>query len=337
MEVHRQLELQLSKFEFVDLFCGIGGLRIPFEGFGGKCVFSSDWDHDAQMTYEANFGERPIGDITKVDESSIPEHDILLAGFPCQSFSIMGDMRGFHDTRGTLFFDIVRILAAKQPRAILLENVKQLVGHDKQRTLKVILAQLQELGYHTHWRILNALDFGLPHKRERVYIVGFRDNYQFRFPTQGSEQRTLSDILEEDVPSEYYASERIQCKRKTAHTPECAPSIWHENKAGHISSYPFSCTLRASASYNYLLVNGERRLTPREMLRLLGFPDSFKIVRGYCQMRKLTGNSVCVPVVEAIAHEMLRCLNGEKPINEEETSRYYEELTMAELSGIPIS
>jgi DNA (cytosine-5)-methyltransferase 1 len=323
-------------YKFIDLFCGIGGLRIPFEKFGCKCVFSSDWDPDAQATYEANFGERPVGDITQVDEASIPDHDILLAGFPCQAFSIMGDMRGFYDTRGTLFFDIVRILAAKRPRAILLENVKQLVGHDKGRTLKVILAQLRDLGYLPHWKILNALDFGLPHKRERVFIVGFRDNYDFAFPTGDSERKTLSDILEENAPREYYASERIQRKRKATHVPSFTPSIWHENKAGHISSYPFCCALRANASYNYLLVNGERRLTPREMLRLLGFPDSFKIVCGYYQMRKLAGNSVCVPVVEAVARQMLKCLSGEVPVTEEELPHYNKQLRIPELSELPV-
>jgi len=306
-----------QNYRFIDLFAGIGGLRIAFERFGGQCVFSSDWDTDAQVMYEANFGEKPAGDITKIEAVSVPDHDILLAGFPCQAFSIMGDMKGFNDTRGTLFCEIVRILTAKNPRAILLENVKQLVGHDRGRTLKVILRQLRSLGYYPRWKVLNALDFGLPHKRERIFIVGFRDNYEFKFPTGSNERKSLSDILEENVPKEYYASERIQRKRKADHTPCCTPSIWHENRAGHISSYPFCCALRASASYNYLLVNGERRLTPREMLRLLGFPDSFKIVCGYYQMRKLAGNSVCVPVVAAVANEMLKCLNGEMLILDE--------------------
>lgn len=323
-------------YKFIDLFAGIGGFRITFERLGCQCVFSSDWDPDAQKTYKANFCEMPAGDITKIEAASVPDHDILSAGFPCQAFSIMGDMKGFEDTRGTLFFEIVRILAAKKPQALLLENVKQLVGHDKGRTLRIILAQLQALGYRPYWKILNALDFGLPHKRERVYIVGFRDNYEFRFPVGGCDQRSLSDILERDVPQEYYASERIQWKRKASHTPDCTPSIWHENKAGHISSYPFCCALRASASYNYLLVNGERRLTPREMLRLLGFPDSFKIVCGYPQIRKLAGNSVCIPVVEAVAREVLRCLNGEVMRAEEEPARYSEQLSVPRLEEVMV-
>ena len=329
-------EIRRQNYTFIDLFAGIGGLRVAFEELGCKCVFSSDWDVDAQTMYEANFGERPAGDITAIEATAVPDHDILLAGFPCQPFSIMGEMKGFNDTRGTLFFDIVRILSAKRPRAVLLENVKQLVGHDKGRTLRIILEQLQSLGYHPRWQILNALDFGLPHKRERVYIVGFLEAYDFRFPTSGGQRKSLSDILEGIVPGEYYASQRIRQKRRAAHTPSCLPSIWHENRAGHISSYPFSCALRASASYNYLLVNGERRLTSREMLRLLGFPDSFKIVCRYHQMRKLTGNSVCVPVVRAVANEMLKCLNVEVPPAEELPPYHGEQLSMREFGELPV-
>ena len=207
-----------ASYKYIDLFSGIGGLRIPFHTRGCECVFSSDWDVDAQKTYEANFGERPAGDITKVQESEIPEHDILLGGFPCQSFSIIGDMKGFADTRGTLFFHIARILAAKRPRALLLENVKQLVGHDKGKTFKVILRQLESLGYHTHWKVLNALDFGLPHKRERVFIVGFLEDYRFKFPEGGGPRKTLSDVLESEVPEKYYASEHIK-QRRASHIP----------------------------------------------------------------------------------------------------------------------
>lgn len=300
---------------FVDLFAGIGGMRIPFEELGCTCVFSSEWDEDAQKTYQSNFGEMPVGDITEIGSSEVPDHETLLAGFPCQAFSIIGKMNGFQDTRGTLFFDIERILKEKRPPAFLLENVRMLVNHKKGYTFKVILDHLEELGYFVHWRVLNALDFGLPHKRERVFIVGFLDNHDFRFP-QGNPgtYKPLSEMLEKNVPEKYFASAAIVEKRKRAHTSEIAPSIWHENKAGNISSHPFSCALRAGASYNYLLVNGERRLTPRECLRLLGFPDSYKIVCGYSSMRKLTGNSVCVPVVRAIAKEMLKCLNGHVPI-----------------------
>ena len=161
--------------KFIDLFAGIGGIRIPFDEMGYECVFSSEWDEKACKTYQANFGDTPHGDITKISAEDIPSFDICLAGFPCQAFSIMGKMQGFADTRGTMFFEIERILSYHKPKAILLENVKQLVTHDKGRTFKVILERLDKLGYHVKYQVLNALDFGLPQKRERVIIVGFRD------------------------------------------------------------------------------------------------------------------------------------------------------------------
>ena len=168
-------------FTFIDLFAGIGGIRIPFEKLGGTCVFSSEWDKHARQTYAANFGETPAGDITQIDAADIPAHDILLAGFPCQPFSILGDKQGFADTRGTLFFDIARILKEKQPNAFLLENVKQLRTHDKGRTFAIIQESLAQLGYTIYHEVLNALDFGLPQKRERIFIVGFRETDCVRF------------------------------------------------------------------------------------------------------------------------------------------------------------
>lgn len=304
---------------FIDLFAGMGGMRIPLEELGGECVFTSEWDEDAANTYEANFGDRPHGDITKIDEKDVPDHDILLGGFPCQAFSIIGKMNGFQDTRGTLFFEIERILKEKRPKAFILENVKMLVGHDGGATLHTILSHLNSLGYFVQWKVLNALDFGLPQKRERVFIVGFLDNYDFTFPTGKPNQYVpLNEILEENVPESFFASKRIVESRKKRHTSPHKPGIWHENKGGNVSSYPYSCALRAGASYNYLLVDGERRLTPRECLRLLGFPESYKIVCGYSRMRKLTGNSVCVPVVREVATELVKCLQGEKRIRKPE-------------------
>lgn len=166
-------------FTFIDLFAGIGGIRIPYDELGGKCVFSSEWDRKACQTYFANFGVVPYGDITKIPASMIPHHDLLLAGFPCQAFSIIGKMLGFADTRGTMFFEIERILKVHHTPYIMLENVKQLVGHDKGRTFKVILDHLDKLGYYVKWKVLNALDFGLPQKRERVIIVGFLNKADF--------------------------------------------------------------------------------------------------------------------------------------------------------------
>lgn len=301
----------MERLKFIDLFCGIGGFRVAMDeackenDIISDCVFSSDIDTFCQDSYEANFGHRPTGDITQVDEKDIPDHDILFAGFPCQPFSIIGQMQGFSDIRGTLFFDIARILKHKQPKAFILENVKQLVGHDKGRTLKVILKTLQDLGYEVHYAVLNALDYGLPHKRERVIIVGHQQPIYFSFPSPIRPFKPLSEIIEKRVDSKYYASEYIMEKRKKKHQSAYKLSIWHENKAGNICSYPYSCALRAGASYNYLLVNGERRLTPREMLRLQGFPDSYKIVVNDSQARKQAGNAVPVNMVKAVILKLL--------------------------------
>lgn len=297
--------------KFVDLFCGIGGFRIAanqvFERYKltGDCVLSSDIDPHAQLAYEANFGERPYGDIKKIKSSQIPDHDLLFAGFPCQPFSIIGKRGGFEDTRGTLFFEIARIIQAKKPKAFILENVKQLVGHNKGKTFKRILEALTDLGYYVDYNILNALDYGLPQKRERVIIVGFHRPIFFIWPSPTPNRVSLEKILEKNVDKKYHASERIQKKRHTVHKSKYFPSIWHENKAGNISSYPFSCALRAGASYNYLLVNGERRLTPREMLRLQGFPDTYKIVVPDGQVRKQAGNAVPINVISSVLESLM--------------------------------
>jgi DNA (cytosine-5)-methyltransferase 1 len=308
-----------TSFKFIDLFAGIGGIRIPFDKLNGECVFTSEIDEFCQKTYKANFGDMPDGDITKISPKDIPDHDILLGGFPCQAFSIIGRQRGFADTRGTLFFNIEEILREKMPRAFLLENVKQLYTHDGGRTFSVIEKTLQKLGYNVHSTILNALDFGVPQKRERTYIVGFLDkNVKFDFPV-GNKPYDLLDVLEDDrdVSKTYHASEYIVRKRKDAvkgRPPN--PSIWHENKSGNISALPYSCALRASASYNYLLVNGRRRPTEREMLRLQGFPDKFKIVVNYTQTRKQAGNSVSVPVVESVAKSMIAAMSLKKEVKQ---------------------
>jgi len=304
------------KIRFIDLFCGIGGFRQAVTavaeklGIEAKCVFSSDIDIACQKAYTANYGDHPVGDITKIPEKSIPDHDLLLAGFPCQPFSIIGQMKGFEDTRGTLFFEIARIIAEKKPKAFVLENVKLLKGHEKGRTLNVILQTLQNLGYHTEYRVLNALDFGLPQKRERIWIVGFKEqNIKMKWPTGGIPMMPLCKILEANVDKKHYASEYIRNKRMAVMSPKKKPMIWHENKAGHVSAYPYSCALRAGASYNYLLVDGERRLAPREMLRLQGFPETFKIVCSDSQTRKQAGNSLPVNVAHAVLKQLFLSLN----------------------------
>ena len=310
-----------SAYRTIDLFAGIGGIRLGFTAHGCQTVFAADWDTDAQKMYTANFGDIPAGDITKISPATIPDHDILLAGFPCQPFSIIGQGKGFDDIRGTLFFQIEEILKTKQPDAFLLENVKQLKTHDRGRTFQVIIERLERLGYHTHSKVLNALDFGLPQKRERLFIVGFKDGCQFQFPDVQPQITTLSDVLEPEdrIDPKLFASADIVEKRLAKiKYPPFYPSIWHENKGGNISILPYSCALRSGASYNYLLVNGNRRFTPREMLRLQGFPDNFKIVGSCGVIRKLTGNTVAVPVVRAIAGSMidaLNCFNSRSELN----------------------
>ena len=299
-----------SSFSFIDLFAGIGGIRLGFESAGGHCVFSSEFDKDACKTYEANFGEYPSGDITKIEAKDIPDFDILLGGFPCQAFSIIGKKEGFeNETCGTLFFEIERILREKKPKAFMLENVKNLTAHDKGKTFKIIRKHLEALGYNVYAKVLNALDYGVPQKRERIIIVGFIDNVMFAFPEPVpiSKRKKLIDILETEVNEKYYVKERIKESRllrlKDPNYPK--PYISHENMAGSITPHPYSSCLRAGSSANYILINDERRPTEREMLRLQGFPDSFKIVVPYGQMKHQAGNSVAVPVISAVAKQMI--------------------------------
>ncbi|MDO5308871.1 MAG: DNA (cytosine-5-)-methyltransferase [Planctomycetia bacterium] len=289
---------------FFDLFCGIGGFHYAvqrtFEKMGRRaiCCASCDIDPYARESYQKNFGQTPLGDVCVMPSDEIPEFDVLCAGFPCQTFSIIGLRKGFTDqTKGTLFFQIARILRDKRPRAFVLENVRQLTSHDNGRTFAIILDVLQQkLGYYVDWRVLNALDCGLPQKRERVVIVGSTAPFDMQWPLPDRERASLAQILEpeESIPRRYFASDAIVARRHAAHVSKFQPAIWHENKAGNISSYPYSCALRAGASYNYLLVDGKRRLTPREMLRLQGFPDSFEIVVSDSQLRKQAGNAAPV-------------------------------------------
>lgn len=302
---------------FVDIFCGIGGFHLAASSFGMKCVFACDIDEEARKTYHHNFGIMPAGDIARVREKQVPDHDLFLAGFPCQPFSIIGKRQGFADIRGTLFFEIIRILKVKRPRAVLLENVKQLASADKGGVMARMVSELKRLNYHVDTKILNALDYGLPQKRERVLIAATLDPFvDFPWPSGTKQMKPLSEILEPNPPERFYVSERIRQNRQAAHTSKYNPGIWHENKAGNISSYPYSCALRAGASYNYLLVNGERRLTPREMLRLQGFPDSFEIVSNDSQARKQAGNGVPVPLVIAGIEGVLSVVRASKTARE---------------------
>lgn len=302
-----------NSFRFIDLFAGIGGIRLGFESVGGHCVFSSEFDEDACKTYEANFGEHPSGDITKIAAKDIPDFDILLGGFPCQAFSIIGKKEGFaNETSGTLFFEIERILKEKRPPAFMLENVRNLTAHDGGNTFRIIKEHLENLEYNVYAKVLNALDYGVPQKRERIIIVGFLDDVDFSFPNPipESERKALADILENNVDKKYYVRDPIRESRiqrlKDKKYPK--PYISHENMAGSITPHPYSSALRAGASANYILINDERRPTERELLRIQGFPDDYKIVVPYGKIKKQTGNSVAVPVIQAVAKEMIAAL-----------------------------
>ena len=303
-----------KRFRFIDLFAGIGGIRIPFEELGGKCVFSSEWDRFAQQTYEANFGEIPHGDITEIDEKDIPKHDLLVAGFPCQAFSQAGLKKGFKDTRGTMFFEIQRILDHHKPNALLLENVKGLRGHDKGKTFKVIVSILNELGYQTlESKVLNAKDFGLPQNRERIFIVGYKNHVNFQFPEPPMIETKVGSILDKRVPEKYTISDKMweSAKRRKE----------NYRKKGY--GFGFSLFNRGSKytstiSARYYKDGAEiwidqknknpRKLTPNEARKLQGFPEDFAIPVSNVQAYKQFGNSVSVPVIRAIAEKIVKFL-----------------------------
>ena len=295
---------------FADLFCGIGGFHLAAAALGLKCVYANDIDTEARAAYEANFSIIPGGDISQVKPSSLPQFDLLCAGFPCQPFSIIGDRKGLADPRGTLFQEIIRIAKAKRPAALVLENVRQLVSMEDGRLFSRIVKDIEALGYNVDYRILNALDYGLPQKRERVLIIATRKHFDsFPWPGRKIPMKPLTKVLEKKPDPRHFVSERIRRSRKAQHTSTYKVGIWHENKGGNVNSHPYSCALRAGASHNYLLVNGERRLTPREMLRMQGFPDSFRIVGCDSQIRKQAGNAVPVPLAKVAIQGILQVYN----------------------------
>lgn len=318
-------------FSFIDLFAGIGGMRIAFENAGGHCVYSNEWNKYSQQTYFANFGEQPEGDITKVDAKDIPDHDILVAGFPCQPFSIAGVSKkqslgmatGFEDkTQGTLFFDICRILQEKRPRAFLLENVKNLKSHDKGRTFKVITEALEELDYEVFHAVLDGQSF-VPQHRERILIVGFdrkrygsEVDFAFDIKADGKDHK-VREILEKDVDNKYTLSDKLWTYLQNYAAKHKAAG----NGFGYGIADPEGVSRTLSARYykdgSEILIAQEgknpRRLTPRECARLQGFPDTFKIVVSDTQAYKQFGNSVVVPLMENVAMlivDKLRALEG---------------------------
>ncbi|NMM53421.1 DNA (cytosine-5-)-methyltransferase [Paenibacillus aquistagni] len=310
-----------SIFTMIDLFAGIGGIRLAFQKFGGRTVFTSEWDKFAQKTYKANFGDEPEGDITKIKENEVPEHDILLAGFPCQPFSQAGLKKGFEDTRGTLFYDIARIISEKRPKAFLLENVKQLKGHNKGRTFQTIKEVLESLDYSVYSKVLRAADFGVPQNRERIYIVGFNNricntDIAFEFPIPPKTKTRVGDILE-DREEEYFNTYTISDKLYQGHLRRKEMHQLKGNGFGFSvftpdSEYTNTISARYYKDGSEILIEQKsknpRKLTPRECARLQGFPDEFIIPVSNSQAYRQFGNSVAVPVVEAIAKKMLEAL-----------------------------
>ena len=308
-----------ATFSFIDLFAGIGGMRLAYESAGGKCVYSNAWNKWSQKTYFANFGEQPEGDITKVDENTIPEHDILLAGFPCQPFSIagvskknsMGKATGFEDkTQGTLFFDVCRILRAKRPKAFMLENVKNLKSHDHGNTFRVIMDSLNELDYQVFYQIIDGQSY-VPQHRERIIIVGFdRRRYgpliDFEFNlTPRTPKPVLRDILDKNVDDKYTLSDKLWSYLRDYAAKHKAAG----NGFGFGLADPDGITRTLSARYykdgSEILIpqpgKNPRRLTPRECARLQGFPDSFIIPVSDTQAYRQFGNSVVVPLMRDVA------------------------------------
>lgn len=289
-----------------DFFCGIGGFHLAAKGLGLQVVTACDIDKEARRAYAANYGLEPLSDITELAIEDVPDFDLLFAGFPCQPFSIIGNKKGFADPRGNLIFHLLRFVAGKRPAALLLENVKQLYTMQQGQVLKTILDALVDLGYDVQCRVLNALDFGLPQKRERTIIVAAQESLDgFEWPAKALPMLPLSLLLEEDPDPRHFVSDYIRVKRRNAHSSAVSPSIWHENKAGNISSHAWSCALRAGASHNYLLVDGVRRLTPREQLQLQGFPAAWEIVCSDAQTRKQAGNAVPVPMIQSVLERLI--------------------------------
>lgn len=302
--------------KFIDLFAGIGGIRIAFQRNGFECVFSSEIDKYARKTYEANFKEVPFGDITTVDLDAIPKFDVLTAGFPCQPFSQAGKGKGFSDARGTLFFEIEKILKHHKPKAFLLENVKRLKGHDKGKTFSIICDSLSNLGYYHKHEVLNAKDFGLPQNRERLYIVGFKDKdcfQKFEFPVKLNIATKLGSILDQDVSMKYTISDKLWAghqKRKVKNSENgkgFGYRIFDEN-----SAYVSTLSARYYKDGSEILIKQEgknpRKLTAREAARLQGFPECFQICESENNAYKQFGNSVPINVVYEIAKNIKKAL-----------------------------
>lgn len=341
-----------QNFRAVDLFAGIGGIRLGFEqAFKDKIkfVYANEIDPYACKTYQENFGENPLGDITKVNPKEIPSFDILLAGFPCQAFSIAGEKRGFNDIRGTLFFNLAEIIRVKQPDAFLLENVKHLRNHDKGRTFQIIKDILtKDLNYNIHTKILNAKDFGVPQNRERIFIIGFKNNLAFKFPKPLNTPVKIEDILEKEVKSSYYLSHEYLSglKKHRARHEEKGNGFGYEVKSRNGIANTIVCGgmgRERNLVYDRILPNcwkeegndiqlrneeGIRKMTPREWARLQGYPDSFKFPVSMTKAYKQLGNSVAIPVIKSIAVEMKNSLLNPIIMKKLQISEEFEEIVV---------
>lgn len=314
-------KMYLEGMTFIDLFAGLGGFRLALESLGAKCVYSNEWDEPAQKVYEKNFGDAPEGDITLVDEKTIPDHDILCAGFPCQAFSISGKQRGFEDSRGTLFFDVARIVKEKQPKVVFMENVKNFATHDNGHTLEVVKATMEELGYVFFHKVLSAVDYGVPQKRERIYMVCFRKDLgitKFAYPKAFPLKKHVEDFLLDDKemvkdlyvirPDTYYNGVEDNAY---SNKPIRLGTV---NKGGQgeriYSTKGIAITLSAygggvfSKTGGYLVDGKPRKLHPRECARIMGYPDSYKMADSMSQAYKQFGNSVVIDVLQYIAIEI---------------------------------
>lgn len=317
--------LYFKGWKFIDLFAGLGGFRLALESLGARCVYSNEWDIPAQDIYYKNFGDIPEGDITKVDEKTIPDHDILCAGFPCQAFSISGKQRGFDDSRGTLFFDVARIVKEKKPKIVFMENVKNFATHDGGKTLAIVKNTMEELGYTFNQRVLNSVDYGIPQKRERIYMVCFRNDIptkDFTFPKAIKLEKHVEDYLLEDTS----LTENLYVSRPDIYYNDLQDNVYSNksirlgivNKGGQgeriYSTKGIAITFSAYgggvfAKTGGYLVNGRpRKLHPRECARLMGYPDSYKISSKSNQAYRQFGNSVVIDVLQYICIEMAKSL-----------------------------
>ena len=320
-------EQSLKGYTFIDLFAGLGGFRLALESFGTKCVYSNEWDESAQKVYQRNFGDLPEGDITKVDETTIPDHDILCAGFPCQAFSISGKQRGFDDNRGTLFFDVARIVRAKKPKVVFMENVKNFATHDNGRTLQIVKETMDKLGYTFNQKVLNAVNYGVPQKRERIYMVCFRKDLKttdFSYPKPFQLKRHVEDFLLDDES----LVENLYVNRPDTYYNGVADENYSDtsirlgiiNKGGQgeriYSTKGIAITLSAYgggvfAKTGGYLVNGRpRKLHPRECARIMGYPDSYIMSDNKNQAYKQFGNSVVIDVLQLIVKQISDTLGG---------------------------